>query len=485
MPITRDQALTWVDKLADELARRRPDAEKAIDYYEGKHPLAFASEEWRKVHQGRYAGFSDNWCQVVANAPNERLRTIGIRIDDGSGEATSPLEREVMDDWAANDMDAQSSAGWLHSISASRSFVLVWDDGDGNPEYFWERCTEMVVGYDPEHPRRRQAALKLWTDDDLEYATLYTADEVWKFRRERRRRSSGIVLPVGVGGSDRRWEPREVPGEPWPLSHALGRVPVVEMPNRPLLGGKPLSEIAGTIAMQDAMNLLWAYLFGAADFASLPARVVMGQAPPKIPILDENGQKIGDREVEPEALTKGRLLWLTGQNTTIGQWAPANLEVFTKVIEVAKAHVAAQTRTPAHYLINTGSSANAPAESFTAAETSLVKKVEEMQLYLPAAVREVHALGRMVRGDRAGADLVRRASILWHDAENHSSAQLADALTKLRQIGFPFQWIAERYGLSPVEVARVVSMREAEADAGLLATISDALRTDQVAPGAP
>jgi hypothetical protein len=74
----------------------------------------------------------------------------------------------------------------------------------------------------------------------------------------------------------------------------------VEFANRPMLGGEPLSDIAGTIAMQDAINLLWAYLFVAADYASMPARVVMGQEPPKMPILDENGQKIGEKPVDIE-----------------------------------------------------------------------------------------------------------------------------------------------------------------------------------------
>src|SRR5574343_380617 len=288
---------------------------------------------------------------------------------------------------------------------AKRSYVLVWDDGNGAPEYFWEQASQMIVGYDPEHPRRRVAALKMWVDDELEYATLYTADEVWKWQRQISR-MSGLVLPTGFA-TDRAWEEREVPGESWPLPHSMGSVPVVEHPNRPMLDGNPLSEIEGTMAMQDAINLLWAYLFVAADFASMPARVVMGQKPPKIPILDDNGVTIGEMDVPAEDLRNGRLLWLTGQNTTIGQWDAAKRSTFTEVVEVAIAHLAAQTRTPAHYVINTG------------------------------------------------AALIRRAAtIQWRDAENHSESQLADAMLKRRQVGFPFGYIAERWGLSPTEVAR-------------------------------
>src|SRR5690606_38901627 len=93
-------------------------------------------------------------------------------------------------------------------------------------------------------------------------------------------RPDGIAVPT----SDRSgWRPREG-ASPNPMPNPLGTVPVVEFPNRPMLGAEPLSHIAGTISMQDAINLLWAYLFSAADFASMPARVVMGQEPPKLPI---------------------------------------------------------------------------------------------------------------------------------------------------------------------------------------------------------
>lgn len=468
------EARKWIDKLSLELLTRRGDIADFNEYYRGDQALKFASPEWRKHHKDRYAGFSDNWCGVVANAPNERLRVLDIRVGDKT------LEKQFAKDWLRNDMDAQSSAGFLQSIIAKRSFVLVWRDEDGDPEYTWEHPSEAIVAYDPAHPRRRLAGMKLWRDDEWEHATLYTPDEIWKFSRKSTQIPPGLVLPttvVGLGGEG--WEPREVEGEDWPLSHDLGRVPLVEFPNRPMLGGEPMSDVAGTMAMQDAINLLWAYAFSAADYASMPARVIMGQAPPKLPILDENGQKIGEREIPPEDLRQGRLLWLTGQNTSIGQWDPAKLDAFTDVVEVAISHVAAQTRTPAHYLINTGSSTNAPAESFTAAETGLVKKVEETQLFLNAPVREVHYLSAMVRGDKAAAKLTDSAIVLWKDAENHSRAQLADALMKLRQIGFPFEWIAEKYGLDATEVARVVELQRAEGDAGMLATLTDALRVGQ------
>ena len=132
------------------------------------------------------------------------------------------------------------------------------------------------------------------------------------------------------------------------MPNPLGVLPLVEFPNRPLLGRGPISDIDGTMAMQDGANLMWAYLFGAADYASMPARVVMGQEPPKMPILDANGLKVGEKPLDIEALTKGRMLWLTGQ-AAVGQWDAAKLDVFTSVIDVMVKHIGAQNKVPLNY----------------------------------------------------------------------------------------------------------------------------------------
>lgn len=493
MPLTADQALRQTQKLYNVIAARRPDVQKADDYYRGKQPLRFASDKWREYHASRYEKFCDNWCQPVGNSPNERLRLDGFRLDDDP--AVSDAEKSLWRDWQANDMEAQSSQGFLSSIIARRSYVLVWGDSDDNPVATWERADQVAIGYDVERPGTRVAALKTWVDDDTEFATLYTADEVWKFQRPHNQVTGPVdVAPGGAGyeffattsglavpgGDTSGWLPREGV-DPNPMRNPLGVVPVVEAPNRPMLGGEPLSDIAGTMAMQDAINLLWAYLFTAADFASMPARVVLGQEPPKIPILDENGQKVGEKAVDLKKLAEDRILWLTGENAKIGQWDAAKLDVFTNTIEVGVTHVAAQTRTPPHYLVLGKGLVNVNAEGMKTAETGLVMKVKEMQLFLGPAGREIFRLFALVRNNKALAERARFGVVQWKDAENHSEAQLVDALVKLQTIGFPFPWLAERYGLSQTELARVMAMRETEAANDPIA----ALARNQAAGGFP
>lgn len=471
MPLSTEQALAKVDVLYRRLSYRRTDVEKLEKAFRGEQPLAFASEEWAKVHQDRYRDFADNWCGVVGSAPGERTEVHGFRIGEDA-EVLSEDEKQLWRDWEVNEGAAQSSQGFLTSTIARRSSVLVWGDSDDAPVMTWEHPAQMVVDYDPAIPRIRRAALKAWVEDDLEYATLYTADEVWKWQRPAivgqvtdGRTESGLYVSKRLSWQQGGWVPRQpAEDDTWPIKNPMGRVPVVDFPNRPMLGGEPLSDISGTLAMQNAINLLWAYLFVAADHASMPARVVTGQEPPKLPILDENGVKVGEKPVDIEALTKGRMLWLTGQNTKVDQWDAAKLDVFTDVINVAVRHVAAQTRTPI-YLVH-GELGNVNGETLTGLDAPLVSKVRESHKFYRSPVREVFSLFAKVRGNDGLAEACRTGDVQWKNPEVRSDAQISDAAIKDREAGWPFAAVLEkRYGLSQPQIERVMAMaREEQAD---------------------
>ena len=473
MPLTYEQALSWVERLYERIAGRQDEVDRFDRYYRGEQRLVMASDIWAEFHAKRYSQFADNWCGVVTDAPAQRLKPAGLSLDADMGNV-SEAERTLWGDWLRNDMERQSQQGILETLKSRRSFILVWGR-DGEPVMSWEDPSQVAVAYDPE-TRDRVAAVKTWVDDDTEYATLYTADELWKWSRPLRQ-DVGLVIPPGMRSAMDRggWEPREVAGETFPLRHPLGSVPIVEVRNRGPLRGDPLSEIGGVVPMQDAINLLWAYLFASADHASFPARVVMGMEAPSIPKLDEDGVDTGQRiPVDLKSLANGRLLFLNeeGASPTIDQWEAAKLDVFTDVIEVAVGHIAAQTRTPQHYLI-LGRNANpAAAEALTAAEAGLNAKVQDLQLFLGADVREAFRLAALVRGDRALAESVAQGSIVWEDSENRSEAQKADAATKWKSVGMPLEPLVEKYwSRDPKEVERIMAAAEAEADDPTMARI--------------
>jgi hypothetical protein len=254
----------------------------------------------------------------------------------------------------------------------------------------------------------------------------------------------------------------------------------VELPNKPMLVGDPISDITGVVGMQDAINLIWAQLFTASDYASFPQRVVLGAERPMIPKLNSAGEIVGKQPVDLAKFAVDRVAWITGKDAKIAEWQAANLAAYTGIIETAVGHLAAQTRTPQHYLI--GKMANLSGDALLAAETGLVKRVDEKKLWFGQALREVARLIYLARGEDAKARAMRAGAVLWADSESRSHAQLADALVKLQTLGFPFEWLALRYGLTPTEVADVVAMREREAEMDPLAAATQML-AQRPAPG--
>ncbi|MCP3758204.1 phage portal protein [Streptomyces sp. TBY4] len=460
------EALRLVALLENELVRRRGPIDRHNDYYRGKHPLKFASEEFAKFHGERYADFSDNWVQVVADAPVERLTVTGFQA---SGEVSA--DKELWRVWQVNGLDADSQLGFLGSITGARTFVLVWGNPDDPdmPVVTFEDASQCIVGYEPGSRRRRRAALKRWQDGGEDYATLYLHDEVWKFCRPLQRQDKSPQM-ADVDEELKRWQPRELVTEPNPQPNPMGVVPMVELPNKPMLVEEPISDVSGVVAMQDAINLLWAQLFTASDAASFPQRVIMGAERPTIPKLNAAGEIVGKQAVDLQKFQVDRVAWITGKDARIAEWQAANLAMYTGIIETAVGHLAAQTRTPQHYLIS--SMSNIGEGTLLAAETGLVKRCDQKILWLGQGLREVARLIALAKGQTALAEALRSGRVLWADTESRSHAQMADALLKLKQLGFPFEWLALRYGLTPTEVADVIAMREREAEADPVAEIT-------------
>lgn len=478
-------ALALVNRINKRLAARRPEIDKFERYYAGDQALTFATDEWLTANGARYSEFSDNWCAAVTNAISERTRVIGVKLrgadpfvkDLGAQKRASAL----WDHWLRNDMDMQSSQGFLTTFNAKRSYVMVWGD---EADITWEHPSNVEIEYDWMNPLRRTAALKTWVDETHEYANLYTADELWKFVRPRtaiamEQFPQSVQMGSRGAGTWGAWVLREVRGEPNPQRNPMGVVPVVEVPNRPMLRGEPVSEIEGVIPKQNAVNLLWAYLFFAADYASMPARVLLGATPPMRKILDAAGVQIGEEPITMKALNETRFAVFSGENAKIDQWEAAKLDVFTEVIDILVGHIFSQTRTPPTYLISKVGMSNVGGDGLEKSELGLINKEYEFQNYARSAMKEVFRLSALAKGDMSLAEEVQLATIVWKDPAIQSTSQLSDALLKKRQIGYPIEWILEQDGVDPYDMQRILRMISAEQERlmgfGVQGAVQDAM----------
>jgi hypothetical protein len=472
-------------RIYTRLNARRPVIEQREKYFDGEQPLTFATEEWKRENADRYTGFSDNWSAPVVNAETERIRYTGMTFRD-----LPDAGDKLQEHWLRNEMDMQASQGFVTTLTTGRSFVIVWGDKlTDQPVVTWEHPSNVEIEYDWANPRIRVAALKTWVDETWEYATLYTPDDIFKYQRNRVKVTTDLDsqakqsrTPYSANGG---WVAREVRGETWPLHNPIGEVPVVEIQNRPTLKGDPFSEISGVIPMQDAINLLWAYLFLSADYASMDARVVLGSAPPMLPIIDDKpssptfGTKIGEKPADVQALRNKRLLYLTDPNAKIDSWAAAKLDIFTDTIDIAVGHIASQTRTPPTYLVSKTGMSNVNGDGLKASEIGLNKKVGEFWTFAEPALREVNRLIALAMGDVELAQATRLAKVAHMNPEIRSEAQLADMMVKLKSIGVPLQYLLELYGVEPLEIPRILKMAREEADQNLALGVNAALNSEQ------
>ncbi|QTF70604.1 phage portal protein [Arthrobacter woluwensis] len=449
-----EQIQSRVQTLSKRLQERRPEIDRLMSLHDGKTgKLKFASERFGEYVSKQFEGFSDNWCAPVAQAAPERMNFLGIRPAGAIKGVSEPLQRVLED----NDADGGFSTAFLVTGVTGRAFTLVHPGEEkGKPRITFEHPASAIVDTNPVTGVDREG-LVTWVDDKKDYAAFYTADGWAQFSRntEEAREVAGKARSQAELAST--WDLDE---QGW-RAHKFGMVPLTELRNQDLLDDNPRSDIAGVGAMQEAINLVWAYLLNHLDQASLPARIITGADVPKIPILDKDGQVVGHREVELDELMKERILWIPGKDVGIHEWTAAALDVFGKVISQMVEHVAAQTRTPPHYLV--AKMVNTSGDALTVAETGLVAKTEERIRYVKRGVRKTCKL-LAVGADIPGPDVeaIGSGKLIWKSVAFRSEAQLADALVKYKDLGFPFEWLAERLGLDPSEVDRVVELRKGE-----------------------
>ena len=156
--------------------------------------------------------------QVPVDSVMNRLEVTGINSGDKN------MDKALWEVWQANSMDAESKLAFNASLVAGRSFALVWPDENGQPEISLDNSSQMAIMYAPGSRRKRQAAMRYWTEGDQSYATLYRPEAIYKY-----------IGPEGEGSksvANVKWEKRDDEDEEWPLPNPYNVVTAVEIKDR-------------------------------------------------------------------------------------------------------------------------------------------------------------------------------------------------------------------------------------------------------------
>jgi len=393
-------------------------------YYNGDHPLQFATSKFKEAFGNLFSAFADNWCEIVVDAPVERLQVIGFRYGDAASEQAWQI-------WQENALDVESVIAHTEAGKCGVAYLLV-DPNNGDPRITVEHASQCIVACDPGNRRHRLAGLKRWQGDDGKlYATLYLPDVVLKFE---------TAQPMIAGtGLDIDWTSRRDGPD---VSNPLGVVPVIPLTNAPTILGGGQSDLKPAIPIQNAINKLCTDMLVASEFGAFRQRVLTGVEIPRDP---ETGRPLGRSEI---VAAMSRLWTFESTDAKVYDLNPTDLSNFVAAVDMFRQDMAAQTRTPPHYLL--GQVVNASGDALKVAEAGLTSKCRRKILYFSDPWEESMALALQSTGTDVRPSEVET---MWADPERTSLGELVDASVKKRTLGIPLEVIWLELGYTPEQIA--------------------------------
>jgi len=432
----------WLYTLEERLTQRQREIRRYEDYYDGKHRLAFATSKFRDTFGSLFAAFADNWCDLVVDASVERLAVEGFRF---GGDQTAAADKEAWAIWQANQLDADSKLAHREAVKCGESYLLVQPDRSGGdmPRITVEHPSQVIVAGAPGDRRVRLAALKKWVDDwDYAMATVYLPGAIHKYQSQAPLKSRSATRIA--------WVRRE--GEEAAIRNPLGLVPMVPLLNNPTMLGGGQSDLKKIIPIQDAVNKLVSDMIVASEFAAFRQRWATG-----IEDTDGDADAAESQAVRDFKAAVSRMWTTANENAHFGEFEASDLGNYVKAIEMLIQHLAAQTRTPPHYLL--GQSGAFPSgESLQSTETGLVAKVKDKHIDFGEGHEEAMRLAFKLMGDTERASATD-AETIWRDPESRTWGQLVDGLVKLKDLNIPDEILWARAGFTPVEISRMKALQ--------------------------
>lgn len=393
----------------------------------------------------------------------ERQAVEGFRIGDADD-----ADVDMWQWWQANNLDIEAPLGYTDAYVHGRSYVTI-SKPDPNIDLGWDPATpiikvepptRMYADIDPRIGRVAKAIRVAYDEagEEIQSATLYTPNDT-----------------IGWFRHENEWV------DWFTVTHSLGVVPVVPIPNRTRLSDLyGTSEITPELrSMTDAAARILMLMQATAELMGVPQRLIFGIKPEEIGVDSDTGQTMFDAYL-------ARILAFEDADGKIQQFSAAELANFTNALDQIAKQVAAYTGLPPQYL-STAADNPASAEAIRAAESRLIKKVERKNLIFGGAWEEVMRIAyRIAKGGDITPDMQRMETI-WRDPSTPTYAAKADAATKLYSNGtgvVPRERARKDMGYSIAEREEMRRWDEEEASMGL-GLIGTMVDSNPTVPGSP
>lgn len=389
--------LAWDRHLGKRLDIRAEGVFAHKAFYNGFHPVEFATAKWKETFGEQFGELTDNWSKKTIKTKTDRMLIEGF---DAPQDAEIEAMRAI---WRRGQMKIGSRVAHTNMLVSAYSPVSVWMDRNKKALVRVEDPANTIVQRDPETGVDRLAALKRWKAlDGTVRSTLYLPNEIVQMQGT----GDGLATRVLSVTPNR-----------------LGVVPVLEAVNDPDEHYNGVSDLDSIMSLNLAVKKLLSDMMVASEFAAYMQRVLIGV---EVPINPETGEP-------DQSLVGGINRWLAIEDpdAKVQELSAADLSNYTKPIDLLVQHIAALSDTPPHYLL--AAMVNVSGDALAAAESSLVSRARGCIDLADPVWAEAMSLGLEIEGYGAGIVV----EPVWTDPERVSISQLSDALQKQKDIGVP------------------------------------------------
>lgn len=426
------------------LAGRTRDYERARNYYDGNHKLAFATEKFRSAFGNLFEKFADNLMLPVVDAVKDNLLVTGFNVEAGEGR----LQDEAWAVWQRNRMNQRAGEVHKEALLKGDAYVVVWTDKDGRAVMHPNKAHLCTVNYDEEQAGVVSSAIKMWKGSDKRYRlNVYFPDRIEKY-------VTRANYPNGMPDGARSFIEMEVAGEAYPLPNPYGVVPVFHFANNACLGESGRSELCDVMPLQDALNKAILDKMVAMEFTAFTQRYAIG--------LDVETDPVTGKPIMPFT---GMERWLTvaNENVKFGQFEGANLEQFLKVQNDFRMEIARVSGTPLHYFfLQSGSLPSG--EALKTLEKRFLKKTLDRQTSFGESWEAAMSLALKIENQSVVSDV--RLFTNWADPSPASQKEVLESLVIKASLGVDEETILMEcgYGIKDI-LAMQKRKREREQDA--------------------
>jgi hypothetical protein len=405
-------------------------------YYDGKHPLAFATRKFRSVFWGIFSQFADNLCESVVDIQAERLEVIGFTSNDaetnidaetGVAATRDRTADAAWDLWEDSDLDLVADEVHKDVMLYGDGFTITDDDGT-----IWPQAPkQMAARYSETKPGMLDVAAKIWPNaDGTLNLNLYYPDRIEHYKTERKPTTSLKSNMFVVAGDDDATDSMQVSHFPNRAFSCYGR-----------------SELIPVLPLQDALNKSVIDTIVAMEYQAFRQRWITGVDVE----LDDSGK--------PKNITAahgaGEYITLPGEEAKVGEFGQMDVAPLQAVSDSFRAEVARVSGIPLYYFYVGTGGASETGESLKTSELRFTRKGKRQHRCLGkawerAVTTALVATGDVDKSEAAALDL----NIIWERIEPRSESEKMDVLIKKQSIGVPNGQLQKEAGYDADQVVQ-------------------------------